>query len=158
MIKIFYRLVYPEKRLYKLYSKLDILNIYIKKVGIKSIDTKVFNCVIIFNDNTKLTFWNFNRWYSFMSKGTIEFSNGKILNWEQCQPSYEVLYNYKKIVKASENNKHIRSTKPNLGALPVEYLPINLIRKSKLKKISKLSKNGIRNKKCYFWLYDFLFK
>jgi hypothetical protein len=40
-----------------------------------------------------------------MSNGEINFSNGKKLNWSNEMPSNEVLYNFKKIIKAHETKK-----------------------------------------------------
>ena len=109
--------------------KLDILLIYLKEFGIKSIENSTYHIKIIFNDGTKLRFWNENRWYSWMSNGTIEFSDGKCFSWNDKMPRNEVLYEFKKVVKSIENKKDYIDNDYS------EFLPQKIIRKMKLKKL-----------------------
>jgi hypothetical protein len=85
---------------------------------------------IIFNDGTKFEFWNENRWYAWMKRGNINFSNGKELTWDNVMPSNEVLVKYGNIIKKSEK----KETDFNFD----QYLPIKTLRKNKLKKLNSV--------------------
>ena len=124
--ELFYYNISWGMRLNRLDKNLDILLIYLKSVKIELIQLNEYNCIIKFTDNSELTFWTANRWYGFMNSGQMNFSNGKSISWSSKSPSYEVLHEYKKLIK-----KHEKSTKVDF----YEYLPIKLLRKEKLKKI-----------------------
>jgi hypothetical protein len=130
-----------DSRTYPVYLKLDILIIYLEKVGIKSISTNdKYWGTIVYNDGTTYLFWNENRWYSWMSRGKISFSNGKELNWVNKMPSYEVLYKYKKKMTLAEKFEKKLNKQPNIEIEDndyTEYLPVRLLRKLKLNKIKK---------------------
>ena len=104
---------------------LDVLLVYLEEVGVKSkIQNEPYHASVIFNDGTIVTFWNANKWYAWMSSGTIKFSNGKELRWSSQVPSYEVLYKFKMLF---ENDSDYS-----------EYLSTKLARKIKLKKLNNV--------------------
>lgn len=129
---IYYYIKYGSVKNYDVKHELDVLLIYLNEIGIKSIslsgifDDEDYYYTIVFNDNTTIKFWNVNRWYAWMSICEINFSNGKKLKWDAMMPSYEVLYNFKKIIKAHE--KVIKKENKGYDI----FLPIKLIRKKKL--------------------------
>lgn len=108
-------------------KKLDILIIYLKEVGIRTIEHKkeFYGYTITFNDGTIFKFWDNNRWYSWMSLGEIKFSNGKKIEWSGTMPYSEVLYKYRKIIIKNEK----------ISDDYTEYLPLKMLRKMKLKKL-----------------------
>ena len=113
--------------------KLDVLLVYLNEVGIRTIDLNdSYYNTIIFNDNTKMKFWNANRWYAWMSQGEIVFSNGKTLTWNAVMPSSEVLYKFKKIIVAQGKIKKVDDSNFT------DLLPVKVIRKRKLDKLKKI--------------------
>ena len=113
--------------------KLNVLLVYLEEIGIRKVDlSDGYYCAVIFNDNTKMRFWNVNRWYAWMSQGEIIFSNGKTLTWNATMPSSEVLYKFKKIIKAQGKIKKIVDSEYS------ELLPVKVIRKRKLDKLKKI--------------------
>lgn len=132
---IYYFIMYGSlMKNYEVYYKLDILLVYLKEVGIKTIiiSNDKYRGTIIFNDNTKFSFWNANRWYAWMSSGEIIFSNGKTLNWDMKMPKSEVLYKFKKVIKAYEKISKITDNAYS------DLLPIKVQRKRKLNRIKEL--------------------
>lgn len=129
---IFYTLLNSSPKIYEVYNKLDILLIYLKEIGIKeySEDSDGYYATITFNDGTTYYYWDENKWYAWMRKGKINFSNGKILEWNDKMPSSEVIYKYKKATKKYRIKIH-----NNNNCDYSEYLPLKLIRKIKLKKL-----------------------
>lgn len=131
--EVFYYFLYGSfiGRINERYGKLDVLKIYLKEIGIKSIsqlnDHYYDYYYIIFNDDSKL-YISYTNKFSFMRYGKMIFSNDKELKWEYKMPSYEVLYLY---------NKAIRKYKKELECDYFEYLPITLQRKLKLKNLKK---------------------
>ena len=127
---------------YRTWHMLDVLQIYLENVGIKSISVDSletsfnrFYYTIIFNDSTYLKFWNGGRWWFWMTSGTIEFSNGKILTWDardNKMPSYEVLFKFKKVIKEYEKGNAPIKKQKNYSDDYSEYLPLKLARKIKL--------------------------
>lgn len=112
------------------YSKLDILKIYFREIGIKAIsqlDDHTYDYYIIFNDDTTL-YISYTTKFTFMRRGIMKFSNDKELKWQFQMPSYEVLYLY---------NKAIKKYKKEIECDYYEYLPVKLQRKLKLKNIKK---------------------
>ena len=154
-INIFYSILYFSEALYKADPRLDILLIYLKEVGIKSISEDNSNFTIIFNDDTALTSWKLEnrqyrkhlmyhqlRWFSFMSSGVINFSNGKRLNWNERMPSGEVRYKFKRVILKYENEEKRKADllKKNIEIESFnyeEYLPTKISRRLKLKKLKK---------------------
>ena len=133
----FYYCISWGMRNYSTYRELDVLLIYLNNIEILSVDTNSFECQIMFEDNSKLIFWNESRWYAWMSSGSMSFSNGKILKWNGKMPSYEVLNKYRNVIKKYEREKK-RSTKKISTIMDFsQYLPAKLIRKEKLKNINK---------------------
>lgn len=118
-----------ESRHYPYYKKLDIILVYIDNLDIVSIKNDDYYYIFTFSDNTILNFWHTNRWFAFMSQGNITFSNGKILDWCNKAPSYEILYKVKKIIleyeKKQDDNEYY------------DCLPTKLLRKQKLEKLKK---------------------
>lgn len=130
--EIYYFLKYPGTRLYEKYKKLDVLLIYLKEVGIKSTNIGYGYCIVIFNDDTQLKIWNENRWFAWMSQGSLTLKNGKNFEWNTCMPSYEVLYHYMRHMKSIEPEEK-KIVKPSDDYS--EYLPLKIVRKLKLKKL-----------------------
>ena len=88
---IFYSILYFSYKIYKTHNTLNsVLLIYLEKIGIKDININPHEFTIVFNDNTKLYYWNSNRWYAWMSEGNINFSNGEIL---KCYRNKSIAYN-----------------------------------------------------------------
>lgn len=108
---IYYYLKYGSiLKNYNTNYKLDVLLVYLNEIGIRSIDlSNTYTCVIVFND----------------------FSNGKTLTWNCLMPSSEILYRFKKIIKAQEKVKKV------VDSNFTELLPIKILRKRKLDKIKK---------------------
>lgn len=131
-------------KLYKSDPILDILLIYLKEVGIKNYTCDSYHTLITFNDGTKLNYWNVNKWYAWMSEGVVNFSNGKSYRWNHSMPSNKVLFYFKKYTREIEKQK--------MKLDYSEFLPIKILRKIKLQKISvfihgnpdspKIKKNG----------------
>jgi hypothetical protein len=122
-LKSKYRKLYGVNVAYPEHKILDILIVYLEEVGISTYDIGDFNSKITFKDNTVFSFWDSNKWYAWMSSGTIHFSNGKILTWSSKCPSYEVLYKF----KVEIDNFCVKSYN--------DYLPIKVSRKLKLNKL-----------------------
>jgi hypothetical protein len=125
-----YKRSYGYNRLYIEYKILDVLIVYLEEVGVKYYDKdySIYTSKITFNDNTIFTFFNDGiPKSSFMSNGSISFSNGENLKWERKSPSYEVLYKYMIEIKKLEETKDDEDFS--------KYLPIQLQRKLKLKKL-----------------------
>lgn len=132
--KLYYSFKYPESRCYSENRKLDVLLVYLKEIGIKSVINEYYYFTMIFNDDTKLKFWNANRWGCWMFSGELSLMNGKMLKWDKSQPSYEVLCQYKDYVISIEpKNKKDKKEKPDNDYS--EYLPLKVLRKLKLKKL-----------------------
>jgi len=127
----FYYYISWGMRIYSKYDELYVLLIYLKNIKISSIEKLPYYYNITFEDNSVLKFWDENRWYSWMSSGDMNFSNGKKLSWDGVMPSYEVLHEYRKIIRKYEKSKRINGIM-NFS----EYLPLKMIRKEKLKKIN----------------------
>jgi hypothetical protein len=121
-------------RLYDLNRLLDVLLIYLKEVGIRTIDSGEFECIIVFNDNTKLKFWNVNRWYAWMRKGEVNFSNGENLKWDDKMPSREVVFHFMRAVRKYEKQE---KKQKKIDESYEKYLPIKIVRKIKLKNLKK---------------------
>ena len=128
----YYFFKYAGTKSYSTYVKLDVLLIYLNEIKIKSISSSYSNYTITFNDDTILVFWNGNRWYAWMSHGSLCLKNGKKLEWDQAMPSYEVLYHYMVYIKSIEP-KEEKKEKPNNDYS--EFLPLKTLRKLKLKKL-----------------------
>ena len=129
LLKLKYKSYYNSDRLYKEYKMLDVLIVYLEEVGIKSYTKSysMYRSKIIFNDNTELIFWDSDTKMSTMSSGSISFSNGESLIWDNKSPSYEVLYKFSiAIKKINEYDEYDDFSK---------YLPIKLQRKVKLKNL-----------------------
>lgn len=122
--------------------KLDIILIYMENIGIKSIDIpkNYFGedgayIDIEFNDGTVMSAWNANRWYAWLSQGTINFSNGEKLDWNGTRPRHEIIYKLKKIVKKWEKTDDEDLSK---------YLPKGYAKRmERLKKLKELEKKGL---------------
>lgn len=129
---IYYMFLNFSPRNYRTYNKLDVLLIYLNEIGIKeySEDKDGYNATITFNDETTYYYWNENRWYAWMRKGEINFSNGKVLEWNDKMPSNEVIYKYRKALK--KYRIKLRNNNDNDYS---EYLPLKLLRKTKLNKL-----------------------
>jgi hypothetical protein len=84
---------------------LDILLVYLNDVGIRSFSMDSHWCTLTFKDNTVFKFWNSNKWYAWMSQGTIHFSNGKKISWSSGMPSNEVLVKYSKVITFLEKRQ-----------------------------------------------------
>lgn len=123
--------------LHKQTDLLNILLIYLKSTGIKNYKDNDCYGDIEFNDGTKLHFWNTNKWYAWMSRGDIHFSNGEFFNWNEKMPNYEVLYHFKKeiqILDRIEKQKEEEIEKQKIKQM-MNNAPITYIRKQKLKKL-----------------------
>ena len=98
IINICYRILYSKLSLYPVNRDLDILFIYLNDIGIRNINADgEFDIIIEFNDNTAIDSWNSNRWYAFLSRGQIKFSNGETLTWNQSMPNIKILYIIKRM-------------------------------------------------------------
>ena len=130
--EIYYYLKYPGTRLYARSKKLDVLLIYFNEIGIKSTKVDYGYYLIIFNDDTQLKMWNENRWFAWMSSGSLTLKNGKNFEWNTCMPSYETLYHYMRYIKSIEpKEEKILKHSEDYS----EYLPLRVVRKLKLKKL-----------------------
>jgi hypothetical protein len=119
---------------YDINYKLDVLLIYLEKIGIDKVSYTKNNYYIIidFKDGTRFRGYNENRWYAWLSIGEINFSNNKQLSWNNSMPSEEVIYKFRKAILKIE--KPSNSSNVNFD----EYLPAKLLRKKKLEKLSKI--------------------
>ena len=122
---------------YSYNSKLDIIQYYMDNIGISKIDiySDDYYFIVLFKDGTEMTAWNVNRWFAWMNRGKICFSNGEKLEWEQSKPKDETLYKLREMVLKLEENDELRFEK---------YLPDSYKLKIKrLKKLDKLERKGL---------------
>lgn len=125
--ELYYWLLNPNIRIYKIDYRLNILLIYLKDIGIENVSYQehslsIFKYFIIkFKDGTILKFEDRT---IYMCTGNIKFSNGKEIIWNFRQPSNEVMFKIKKIIK--NHNKNFNYS---------EYLPLKTQRKIKLKNL-----------------------
>jgi len=140
---IYYRVLWFSSSRYKYYDLLDILLIYLKNVKISSISKTDYKCNIIFLDGSVLTFNNTTIKSCWMSEGTMIFSNKKKLTWYDKSPSYEILYEYRKLILKYEKDENKRLCELSKTQHEIEKnnlidcLPIKYLRKEKLKTIKK---------------------
>jgi len=133
---IYYRILWFKLRSHKCYDALDILTIYLKNVEISKITLDRSNYKIFFLDGSRLKFSNCDRWPGWMSNGDMTFHNGKIMSWYDKSPSYETLFKFKNFILNYEK----KEAKRILYEEKIKFddcLPIKLLRKEKLKKITK---------------------
>lgn len=134
---IFYYFMYGSVLvIYKHSDLLDILLLYLKTSGIKNYKVTTYYGDIEFNDGTKLHFWNSSKWYAWMSRGEIYFSNGEKFDWNDKMPNFEVLYHFKKSIDRIEKQKAKEIELQKLEQM-MKNAPITYIRKQKLKKLKK---------------------
>jgi len=142
--KLKYFFLWFHSRKYKYYDVLNILAIYLDYVNISKIssDPSSAYCNVIFSDGSRLEFGNNNssssdsRWKTWMCRGTMKFSNGKILEWRDKSPSYETLYKYKKLIL--KNERIVKNERKQMEKIKYDdCIPVKYMRKQKLKSIKK---------------------
>ena len=74
------------------------------KSGLKSLSSlSEYYLMIEFNDGTKATMWNANRYHAWLSQGFIEFDN-KTYQWNNARPSRSTMAKLHDLLKKGGSN------------------------------------------------------
>ena len=65
------------------------------KSGIKCASSCGFLAKVEFMNGTKIDYWNENKYYAWMSRGTITFRNGDEYNFYDARPTAKWMYLFK---------------------------------------------------------------
>lgn len=92
---MYYRLKTSLLFNYKIDWTLDKAIILGIESGIERICSKSeYFAVCDFKNGTKLTFWNVNRYHSWISRGQIKLKEGCVYEFSDCRPSAKTMYKF----------------------------------------------------------------
>jgi hypothetical protein len=106
MINIYYRLKTSITFNYNVDPVLDsALKVCIKS-GLKSINSvNSYFTNVVFNNGTKLQYWNENKYHAWMNEGVFEFPNGERYHFDDSRPTAKTMYKMKCLLSNFDYNK-----------------------------------------------------